>query len=199
MPEPASASAESASREPPAYRLVIRAQIVSEPTPAATEPSSNTRAFALVAASVVLLILGWAGFSALRTESTAGKSAPVESRTTPSPVARAVEPKPTPPAPPPETPLRPLDRVTPTASPGALKTIRGTIRVAVDVTIDRQGRVIGAVAAEPGPSRYFERVSLEAARRWTFTPTGVDAARHMLLRFQFTRDGATATVADEIK
>jgi TonB family protein len=199
MPEPASASAESVSREAPAYRLVIRAQIVADPIPAVPEPSLNTRALTLVAAGIVLLILGWVAFSAFGTDPAAGKIASAEPQDTTPPITAVIEPQPTPSAPQPDTPPQPVDRVTPTASPGALKTIRGTIRVAIAVTIDPHGRVIDAVATEPGPSRYFERVSLDASRQWTFTPASNDAPRRMLLRFHFTRAGATASVGDDTK
>jgi hypothetical protein len=46
-----------------------------------------------------------------------------------------------------------------------------------------------------GPSRYFERLALDAAKKWTFNPVDSEAQRLMLLRFDFTRQGATATVA----
>jgi hypothetical protein len=52
--------------------------------------------------------------------------------------------------------------------------------------------VIDAIAEVPGPSRYFERISLEAARQWIFTSAVTDKPRTTLLQFQFTRNGATA-------
>lgn len=191
MPEPASASAESALREPPAYRLVIRAQIVADPIPEPPQARSKPRTLVAVGAAVVLLIVGWTGFLLLRTAPVTDQSARVAPRITPPPVTPVVQ---SPPPAAPDAPLRPVERFTPLASPNALKTIRGTIRVAIEVTIDRQGRVIDAVAAERGPSRYFERVSLDASRRWTFTPASTDAPRHMRLQFHFTREGATAIV-----
>jgi TonB family protein len=66
------------------------------------------------------------------------------------------------------------------------------VRVAIRVTIDKQGLVIAATPHEPGPSRYFERLSLEASRKWTFKPTSTDEPRTALLRFHFTRNGTTA-------
>ena len=197
MPEPASASAESTEREPPAYRLVIRAQIVAEPIPdAPAETNTSKRALAFAALAIALFGLGWAGFSAFRSDPVAPRTAVPEPM---QQVTAVDEPTPAPPASEPDPPLRPVDQVTPIASPGALKTIRGTIRVTIEVTIDQQGRVIDAVAAEPGPSRYFERVSLDASRKWTFTPAGADAKRSMLLRFHFTRRGATASFDDGVR
>lgn len=88
----------------------------------------------------------------------------------------------------------PIDEVLPNPSGTALQTIRGTIRVSVRVTIDKQGTVIAATPEDPGPSRYFERLSVEAAKKWTFAPVNREAQRTMLLRFHFTREGATARV-----
>ena len=86
----------------------------------------------------------------------------------------------------------PINEVLPNPSRSALDTIRGTIRVSIRVTIDRQGKVTAAVAKEPGPSRYFERLSVAAAKQWQFAPVNSDEPRTMLLRFHFTREGTTA-------
>jgi TonB family protein len=91
--------------------------------------------------------------------------------------------------------------VLPEVSRSALDTIRGTVRVSVQVILDEAGTVVMATTDDPGPSRYFERRSLEAARKWTFAPTQTDEQRRMRLRFAFTRSGVSAsaepsTVAD---
>lgn len=88
-----------------------------------------------------------------------------------------------------------LNQVMPDISQSARRSIRGTIRVSVRVIIDKDGTVFAALAENPGPSRYFERKALEAAKKWTFTAADTEAQRIMLLRFNFTRDGATARVA----
>lgn len=90
-----------------------------------------------------------------------------------------------------EVPPSPIDEVIPDVPRSALQTIRGTVRVAIAVTINEQGVVTGATTHNRGPSRYFERLSLEAARKWTFTPAATDQSRTLLLRFHYTRDGAT--------
>jgi TonB family protein len=64
--------------------------------------------------------------------------------------------------------------------------------VSIRVIVDKDGTVIAAAADDPGPSRYFERLSLEAAKKWTFTPAESQAQRVMLVRFNFTREGTTA-------
>ena len=64
--------------------------------------------------------------------------------------------------------------------------------MAIRVTIDAQGAVIAADSHEAGPSRYFERLSLDAARKWTFVPAATNEPRSALLRFHFTGSGTTA-------
>ena len=95
----------------------------------------------------------------------------------------------------PDAPPSPVNEVIPTVPRSALDTIRGTIRVAVRVTIDSQGAVVDTTAEERGPSRYFERLSLEAAKHWIFTPAQLEDRRVMFVRFNFTRAGATATAS----
>jgi TonB family protein len=87
--------------------------------------------------------------------------------------------------------LSPVNQVIPAVPRSALQTIRGTIRVGVQVSIDKEGNVLAATSKDPGPSRYFERLSLEAARKWTFTPSTSDKERIMLIRFHYTQEGAT--------
>jgi outer membrane biosynthesis protein TonB len=64
--------------------------------------------------------------------------------------------------------------------------------VSVRVIIDKDGTVYAALADQPGPSRYFEKLAIEAAKKWTFLPVDTDAQRLMLLRFDFTREGTSA-------
>ena len=69
----------------------------------------------------------------------------------------------------------------------------GKVRLAVEVSVDPSGRVVGAKLDSPGPSRYFAELAVRAARRWTFTPAKVDSrnvSSAWILRFEF---GPTAT------
>ena len=86
----------------------------------------------------------------------------------------------------------PTNEVIPDVPRSALQTIRGTIRVSIRVTVDKQGTVIAATSVDPGPSRYFERLAMEASRQWTFAPSGTREPRRVLVRFNFTREGTTA-------
>ena len=70
------------------------------------------------------------------------------------------------------------------------QTIRGHVKVSVRVIIDAGGSVFAALVDSPGPSRYFEHVAIEAAKKWTFPPAD-SASRLKLVRFDFTRDGTT--------
>ena len=58
--------------------------------------------------------------------------------------------------------------------------------------LDKKGSVLAATADDPGPSRYFERLAIQASKKWTFAPTDSEEQRIMLVRFNFTRAGTTA-------
>lgn len=73
----------------------------------------------------------------------------------------------------------------------ARQTIHGRIRVSVRAIIDADGKVEATLAEQAGPSRYFERLALDSARKWTFAPAPSQPRRVALLRFEFTRAGAT--------
>jgi len=70
-----------------------------------------------------------------------------------------------------------------------LKTIRGHVRVSVRLIVDKEGNVFAALVDEAGPSRYFEKLALEAAKKWTFPPLDTTQSRLELVRFEFTRQG----------
>jgi serine/threonine protein kinase len=80
----------------------------------------------------------------------------------------------------------------PAASHTALRTIHGHVKVAVLVVVDHAGNVIDALLANPGPSTYFAHLARDAARKWQFAPAADSDSRQWLLRFEFTRAGATA-------
>ena len=74
----------------------------------------------------------------------------------------------------------------------ARQTIHGRIHVSVRVLVDGDGKVFAVLAEQPGPSRYFERLALDAAKKWTFPPDP-QPRRVQRLRFEFTRAGTTAS------
>jgi TonB family protein len=79
----------------------------------------------------------------------------------------------------------------PNVSPSARGTIRGHVRVGVRVTVDNSGRVVRDSLDNPGPSKYFNRVASEAARKWRFAAADQGGSREWLLRFEFGREGTT--------
>jgi TonB family protein len=82
-----------------------------------------------------------------------------------------------------------LNQVLPEVSPGALATIRGTVRVTVKLHVDPAGNISSAELFSPGPSKYFADQALQAAHHWDFAPAKVDGhavASDWLVRFEFT-------------
>jgi TonB family protein len=78
----------------------------------------------------------------------------------------------------------------PEIPPRIRQTIRGHVKVSVRVIVDEGGSVFAALVDSPGPSRYFERAAIEAAKKWTFPPAD-STSRLKLVQFDFTRDGTT--------
>ncbi|HEU4602094.1 MAG TPA: energy transducer TonB [Steroidobacteraceae bacterium] len=84
------------------------------------------------------------------------------------------------------------NEVLPTVPRSALNTIHGTIRVSIQVVLNQEGAVTSATSQIAGPSRYFERLSLQSAKKWTFTPSQAHERRTMYVKFEFTRAGVSA-------
>jgi TonB family protein len=85
-----------------------------------------------------------------------------------------------------------INEVIPDVPERAQRTIRGHVRVSIRVIVENDGTVFAALTEQRGPSRYFERLAIEAAKQWTFEPTDSTAQRLMLVKFDFTRTGTTA-------
>jgi TonB family C-terminal domain len=88
------------------------------------------------------------------------------------------------------------DRVMPNILPEANRSIQGKVNVAIRLNVNANGEVSDASFESAGPSRYFSRVAMEAARQWKFTPPHADGqpvASSWLLRFQFTRGNVDIT------
>ena len=102
------------------------------------------------------------------------------------PIPAEPEPRPTPDL------NKPTNEVLPTVSKSSLQTIRGTIKVFVRVQVNQDGTVRAATSQVPGPSRYFERVALQSAKKWTFAPTSSPQSRTFSVHFDFARTGVAA-------
>jgi eukaryotic-like serine/threonine-protein kinase len=88
-----------------------------------------------------------------------------------------------------------VQQVEPDVLAGALRTISGTVKVAVRVSVDATGRVTDAGFESAGPSKYFGGKAVDAARHWTFKPAQVDGqpvASVWILHFDFKQSGVTA-------
>ena len=84
------------------------------------------------------------------------------------------------------------EQVIPDVPKSARETIRGTVRVGVRLSVDTAGNVTEAELDNPGPSKYFARLALEAAQQWKFEPPkmqGQTVLSDWLLQFQFTGQG----------
>jgi TonB family protein len=87
-------------------------------------------------------------------------------------------------------------QVLPDVLPAARESIHGQFIVTVRVTVDQDGQVSNAAFDSPGPSKYFARVSLEAAQKWRFQPTledGHPISDTWILQFKFTQAGTEVT------
>jgi TonB family protein len=79
-----------------------------------------------------------------------------------------------------------VEQVLPDVSRSARNTIEGTIKINVRVSIDSSGAVSDARFERRGPSEYFASKSMEAARKWKFSP---NAGRAWILHFELRRSG----------
>lgn len=194
MSEPAT---ESQMDTPSTDRLVIRIKLVSEQAPPPPARRSSRGAPLAIAGAVVAVLLGWFGIGSLESDPPPPPAIPAKAPiAVAEPAPKLVEPT----APQqPDAPPSAINEVVPDVPKSALDTIRGTIRVIIRVSIDKAGAVVAATADEPGPSRYFQRLSVQAAKKWTFTPAQLEDQRVMLVRFNFTRDGATASASPASK
>jgi TonB family protein len=216
------AAAKSQSGTPSAPRLVVRVKIISKGPPRAPVRRRLSRGAQLLILGLgtVAVLLSWVAISVFRTEPTsapaATEGAPNSKSQSPARVPAPIEAAPVvsdEPLPKPATETAETRsaeaksvesevRKQPDASPSlevipnvprsARETIRGTVRVSVRVIVDKEGTVLVATADDPGPSRYFERLAIQASKKWTFAPADAEEQRIMLVRFNFTRAGTTA-------
>jgi TonB family protein len=88
-----------------------------------------------------------------------------------------------------------LHQVLPDPSASALHTINGHLKVRVQVAVDGAGNVSSAKFVSAGPSKYFARLAMDAAKQWKFTPAvtkGQPSPSEWNLLFEFTRGGVKA-------
>ena len=168
-----------------------------EPTPeAAPRPAQRKPLIALL-----LIVAAVVGFLVLRSRE---KSAPTQTADTPATTQTAPTSASAAPARESAEPAKNaaasqgqvVHQVLPDVSRGARHTITGTVKVGVRVQVDSSGKVVEAKLTSPGPSKYFARLSLEAAQRWEFSPPDIDekpSPSTWLLHFRFRRTSTEAS------
>jgi hypothetical protein len=87
----------------------------------------------------------------------------------------------------------------PVVSRGAHDSIRGQIKVAVRVTVDRGGNVVAENLEVHGSSRYFARLATEAAKKWKFAPADNSYPREWLVQFEFSHGGVTGQAVPRVR
>lgn len=85
-----------------------------------------------------------------------------------------------------------LHRVMPKPSESALQTIHGRIKIRIRASADAAGNVANARFVSAGPSQYFARFAMEAAKQWKFSApvvNGQATSSEWNLLFEFTSGG----------
>ena len=86
-----------------------------------------------------------------------------------------------------------VKQVMPKVLPSAQASIQGKVNVIVRVTAGSSGDVTSTELESPGPSRYFARISQEAAQQWRFDPAANGSARTWLLHFAYRQSSVSVT------
>jgi TonB family protein len=186
---PAPSPAPVVSRSMP--RVAARSGAL-RPEPPQERVFGNSKRYAPLAAIAALVILAvafWMLRHAAAPSSPAERSAPsaADVQTAKADAQSAARPDNGPPSvlheELPEVPLR------------VREAVRGHLKVAVRVTVDGSGSVVDETLENRGPSKYFARLAMDAAKKWRFAPTNTPQPLHWVVRFEFTRN-ATAGHAD---
>ena len=202
-PEPVALQPAPPEPAPPPTAAPQVAPGAARPAPPSAQTPQPRALLTVMLGALVILALGWTGVRVFRTHrapAPPAAQAPGESPAQP-PGEAALAPAPLSAASP-TKPVRSnvatapsaLHEVIPEVPRGARRTIRGHINVWVRVIVDQDGSVLAAVADRTGPSRYFQRLAMEAAKKWTFVPVDSPSRRLMQIRFDFSHEGTTGHV-----
>jgi TonB family protein len=170
--------------------------IMNEPlvrTPS-TQDSPKTRFLVtVIAVGIIALWTVWAGVHLFHTHANVQQSASITPQSPPavSPPAAEENPKASVAGSLPTV----LHQEIPDLSRTARESIRGVIKIAVRVIVDRSGNVVAATVDNRESSKYLARAAMDAARKWKFAQAADQASRVWLLHFEFTRAGTTAHAA----
>src|ERR1017187_4859549 len=175
---------------PPRITPPPAAPEAARPAPSMAQSPNSRALLTAVLGAVVILALGWTGVRMVRSHrtpapppapegslsQTPGAAAPVAADVR-EPVSTVLPPKPS------RSDLATspsaLHEVIPEVPQSTRRTISGHIKVWVRVIVDQDGSVFAATADLIGPSRYFQRLAIEAARKWTFPPIDTQSRRLM--------------------
>jgi protein TonB len=168
----------------------MAAERPAEPTP----QESDRRTLLLIAAAVVLVLAIALGLRLMH--GSADAPAPAVTTTAPQPSVAAPVAKPAIAAPAaPSVAASVIHQVMPEISAHARNSIHGTVKVRVRALVDQNGHVSSAKLAQRGPSPYFARQALDAAKHWSFAApvhNGAPQASEWTIRFDFRKSGTKA-------
>jgi TonB family protein len=180
--------------------IVARLQPAARSVPAEPEtPTSHPRRGFSRGTAIALATIGAVLVLGLVLFFSRGRNETSQPPATPAQVSQQSAPEATPPsAPPPKPAAAPkpdsrgvaVHQVLPEVPQSARNTIKGKLRVIVQVEVDPTGKVTSARLTSPGPSRYFANLALKAAREWGFSPptsNGQPVASAWTLGFRFGR------------
>jgi TonB family protein len=196
VPEPFRQIVEGCLRLDPNQRLTL-GQIQARLNPAPVSVTPKSRTGLLIAAQVALiglLAIFWL----------VGHRGPTKAPKVSPKLENNVSSTPQPPVPavPMHTGTVPgavAEKIMPNVSQSARNTIQGKIKVTVRLVVDDEGQVSEATLERAGPSKYFARQALAAARAWKFQPPEVDGKpvpSKWTIHFRFGRTGTEATASE---
>jgi serine/threonine protein kinase len=190
------------------FKQAPTATTASAATPVMNEPSVRTLStlkspktrflVTVITVGIITLWAVWTGVHMLHTHANVQQSASITPQSPPalsppavSPAAAVENSKVSIAAPLPTV----LHQEIPDLSRSARESIRGVIKIAVRVIVDRSGNVVAATLDTRESSKYFARAARDAAKKWKFAQAADQASRVWLLHFEFTRAGTTAHAA----
>jgi len=181
---------------PPAPPASAAPPVMNEPLvrTLSTQNSPKTRSLiTAIAVGIITLWAVWIGVHLFHTHANTQQPASMTLQSAPavSPPAAVENPKASIAASLPTV----LHQEIPDLSRSARESIRGVIKIAVRVIVDRSGNVVAATVDNRGSSKYFARAALDAAWKWKFAQATDQASRVWLLHFEFTRARTTAHAA----
>jgi TonB family protein len=147
--------------------------------------------------AVLLLLLAWLGLRGLGHHPSSTPEAASVAQSPPPTAMRPESPSQSSHAGGPTVPASQsvLHQQLPAVPRSAQGSITGRFKVSVRVKVDRTGTVTSAELQDPGPSKYFARLAIDAAKQWKFSAT--DSARVWLLQFAFSREKITVQASSK--